>query len=80
MIALSTLLLAYLASCVGVRALSAPTIDTSCGPISGAVDDLPLGLGAVYRYSSIPYAAPPLSALRFRPPSPSHALGRAAVS
>ena len=54
----------------GALAQTAPTIRTPCGAVSGAVDALPFTGEPVHRYSAIPYAAPPLGALRFRPPQP----------
>lgn len=51
-------------------ALTAPTITTSCGAVSGAVDSISITGESAFRYESIPYAAPPIGALRFRPPQP----------
>ena len=47
----------------------APVVQTDCGPVSGAIDAARLSGTPVYRYSSIPYAAPPLGALRWRAPA-----------
>jgi len=47
----------------------APVVTTDCGPVSGAVDAARLSGAPVFRYSSIPYAAPPLGALRWRAPA-----------
>ena len=49
---------------------AAPTISTACGAVSGSVAALPLTGELAHRYAAIPYAAPPLGALRFRPPQP----------
>lgn len=49
---------------------AAPVVQTSCGAVSGAVDALPLGLGVALRYDGVPFAAPPVGGLRFRPPAP----------
>lgn len=51
-------------------AADAPTVRTAGGLVSGALDALPLTGAPVARWSGIPYAAPPLGALRFRPPAP----------
>lgn len=50
--------------------LSAPIVNTDCGPVSGTIDAARLSNASVYRYSSIPYAAPPIGPLRFRSPTP----------
>jgi para-nitrobenzyl esterase len=50
---------------------NAPTVTTKCGQIDGATDAVQLnGVTKAYsfRYSAIPYAAPPLGQLRWRPP------------
>ena len=63
------------AACVaGLMALvraqpQAPTVATDCGPVSGTVDFARTTNAPAYRYSSIPFAAPPLGALRWRPPA-----------
>ena len=49
---------------------TAPIITTDCGPVSGTIDTARLSNQTVYRYSSIPYAAPPIGPLRFRSPAP----------
>ena len=50
-------------------AADAPIIMTDCGPVSGAVDPVKLSNASVWRYSSIPFAAPPVGDLRWRAPA-----------
>jgi para-nitrobenzyl esterase len=44
-------------------------VQTDCGAVSGAVDSAKLSNASVFRYSSIPFAKPPLGDLRWRAPA-----------
>jgi hypothetical protein len=47
-----------------------PIVQTFCGPVSGEVNVLPYSNETVAFFGGIPYALPPVGALRFRPPQP----------
>ena len=49
---------------------SSPVVQTPCGTVQGTVNTLPFTNESSNHYYGIPFAAPPLGALRFRPPQP----------
>lgn len=60
----------WAAGCGAFGQAPPPPVTTRCGIVSGVLGELPISHEPVNAWLGIPYAAPPVGALRFRPPQP----------